>query len=72
MAMENQQMGKHANPIQVEKFLKGMDYPASKEDLLKKAEQQGADDNVLETLKMIPDQIYNSPKDLSRAIGNLE
>ena len=28
------------NPVQVEKFLKGVDYPATKEDLIRHAQQQ--------------------------------
>ena len=29
------------NPIQIQKFLKGVDYPASKSDLLRNAERRG-------------------------------
>ena len=29
------------NPIQIQKFLKGVDYPASKSDLLRNAEREG-------------------------------
>ncbi len=74
MANEKQGMQemKRVSPVQVEKFLKGMDFPATKEDIINKARQQGADDNVLETLRMLPDKQYNSPTDISRAMGEQE
>ncbi len=39
------------NPIDLQKHLKGVNYPASKEDLVNHAEQQGADQNLLSALK---------------------
>ena len=38
------------NPIQVQKALGGMNYPAGKEDLVKHAEEKGADEKVLSAL----------------------
>jgi len=60
------------NPIQVEKFLKGVDYPASKQDLVKHAQQQGADQQVLESLKQLPDRNYDGPAGVSKAIGAMD
>ena len=61
------------NPVQVQKFLGGLDYPASKEDLIKQAEQEGADENVRSTLeKILPDQEYETPAGVSQAIGEVE
>ena len=60
------------NPVQVQKFLGGLDYPASRQDLLKHAEQEGADENVRSTLEQIPDQKYETPADVSQAIGEVE
>ncbi len=40
----------HVNPMEVEKSLKGIDFPAKKEDLVKHAKQCGADQRVLETI----------------------
>ncbi|WP_414583334.1 DUF2795 domain-containing protein [Scytonema sp. PCC 10023] len=44
------------NPIQLQKHLKGVDYPASKEQLIQHAQKQGADDNAISVLQQIPDQ----------------
>ena len=57
------------NPIQLQKYLKGMNYPARKADLLKRAEQNGADDQVRSTLEQLPDQEFDSAADVSKAIG---
>ena len=60
------------NPIQVEKFLKGVDYPANKSTLLERAEVNGADENIREALQRLPDQQYKSPTDISKAIGAID
>ncbi len=57
------------NPIQLQKFLGGVDYPARKQDLLDRAKRQGADENVLETLRSLDRDEFNSPNDVSEAIG---
>lgn len=60
------------NPVQVQKYLKGVDYPVSKEDLIKHARDQGADDNLSQTLQALPDQEFQTPADVSQAIGQIE
>lgn len=60
------------NPIQVQKFLKGINYPTSKQDLISTARDQGADDKVLKTLENIPMDTFNSPNDVAEGIGKIE
>ena len=60
------------NPIQVQKFLGGMDYPASKEKLVEHARGQGADENVISTLEQLPDREYDGPSGVTKEIGNIE
>jgi hypothetical protein len=60
------------NPIQIQKFLKGVDYPASKEALLHNAERNGADEVVRTTLEQLPDQEYETPADVSQALGKID
>lgn len=57
------------SPAEVEKSLKGVDYPAKKQDLVKHAQKQGADQDVIETLRELPEEEYNSPIDVTKAIG---
>jgi hypothetical protein len=59
------------NPIQVQKFLGGIDYPAKKDELLRRAEESGADEAVKETLQQLQQDEFNSPNDVSEAIGKL-
>ncbi|MFQ4146269.1 DUF2795 domain-containing protein [Chlorogloeopsis sp. ULAP02] len=60
------------NPIQLQKHLKGVDYPANKQQLIERAKQQGADENAISVLQQIPDQEYQTPTDVSEAVGNIE
>ncbi|MEI2582761.1 DUF2795 domain-containing protein [Scytonema sp. PRP1] len=60
------------NPIQLQKHLKGVDYPASKEQLIQHAQKQGADDTAISVLNELPDQEYESPTDVSEAVGEIE
>ena len=58
----------HANPIQIQKYLKGVDYPASKEALIKNARKMGADESICASLEQLPDEDFQTPADVSEAI----
>lgn len=60
-----------AEPIKVQKFLGGLDYPADKQHILEKAKEQGADDDTLHVLEQLPDQDYASPVAVSREVSKL-
>jgi hypothetical protein len=60
------------NPIQIQKFLKGIDYPASKEVLLTNAQRNGAEEDVRATLEQLLDEEYETPADVSRALGKID
>ncbi|MDT7684805.1 MAG: hypothetical protein QOG57_5115 [Pseudonocardiales bacterium] len=57
------------NPIQLQKFLGGVDYPAQKDDLVRHAERHGVDKEALDTLRRIPDRQYDGPNAVSAAVG---
>ena len=59
------------NPVQLQNYLGGLDYPVSKEDLVRRAQEQGADTDALETLKSLPMDQFNSPNDVSEAVGQM-
>ncbi|ADX74211.1 hypothetical protein Asphe3_31010 [Pseudarthrobacter phenanthrenivorans Sphe3] len=63
-------MAETPNPIQIQKFLGGVDYPASREALLSRAKDSGADENVIRALEGIPDQEYDSPTAVSSAVSD--
>lgn len=60
------------NPIQIQKFLSGIDYPASKDTIVSTAEKEGADDNVLDALRQIPDKEYDAPTAVSSAVSDVD
>ncbi|HEX3643904.1 MAG TPA: DUF2795 domain-containing protein [Ktedonobacteraceae bacterium] len=62
----------YANPAEVERCLKGVNYPAKKEELIKHAQQQGANQDVIEVLKEMRDQNFNSPVEVNKAVGEID
>jgi len=60
-----------ANPVEVQAFLEGVGYPTEKRRLLREAEKQGAGREVRATLRRLPDTKFDSPTDVSEAIGKL-
>jgi hypothetical protein len=62
----------NSNPAQVEKFLKGLNYPASKMEVISCAERNGVDKQTREMLERLPEQKYERATDVSKAIGSLE
>ena len=57
----------HANPIQIQKYLKGVDYPATRERLIENAKHLGADENVCASLEQLPDEEFQTPAEVSQA-----
>lgn len=58
------------NPIDLQKHLGGVDYPAKRDDLVRTAEESGAGDDILEALRGIPDREYDSPTAVSKAVSS--
>lgn len=62
-----------ASPAEVQKSLHGVDYPASKQDLLDHVKKSGGDNKgVIQIINNLPDKNYNSPVDVSKAVGQME
>jgi hypothetical protein len=59
------------DPIEVQKYLSGIDYPCEKQDLIDAARNNGADENVISELEGLPDDTYESPADVSEALGDV-
>jgi len=57
------------NPREVEKHLKGVQYPAKKEDLVNQAKKEGAGKDVIDALQHMPGQTFNRPTDVTKAIS---
>lgn len=57
------------NPIQVQKFLGGLDYPVGKQEIVEQAQRSGADQHVVQALQEIPERQYDSPVAVSREVA---
>lgn len=61
--------GKRISPISLQKHLKGTSYPATKQDLVRRAESNQAPDDVIETIRHLPQDRYESPAEVMRSFG---
>ncbi|MEU4521804.1 DUF2795 domain-containing protein [Amycolatopsis sp. NPDC024027] len=57
------------NPIELQKYLSGVDYPAKRADLVRAAEKNGADPATLDVVRGLPDRTYEGPSGVSKEIG---
>jgi len=62
-------MADSPNPIQLQKFLGGVDYPADKSTLVSTAEKAGADQEVMDALNGLPERRYEGPTEVSEAVA---
>ncbi len=53
-----------ASAVKIQEYVKGVHYPASKQDLIRKAKERGADTSIISTLQKHPDKRYQSSIDL--------
>ncbi|MGL4314624.1 MAG: DUF2795 domain-containing protein [Sphingomonas sp.] len=61
-------MGGHS-PSNLAHYLNGVDFPANRDDLREQAEDNGAEDEVLEVIEMMPDEDFESMADVMVAYG---
>ena len=57
------------NPIEVQKHLSGIDYPAKKEELIATAERNGAPQDVIETLQAVGQENFEGPDQVQAALA---
>ncbi len=54
------------NPIELQKYLKGVSYPAKRNHLICKAVENGADMEVVGGMFNLPDREFASPAEVSK------
>lgn len=59
------------NPMPAWDAINGLDYPVSKEDLIRRAQEIGADTDTLQALRSLPVEQFNSPAEVGEALGGL-
>jgi hypothetical protein len=57
------------NPIELQKYLKGVEYPASKDDLTSAAESNGAPDEIVSALRGAGKDRFDAPTDVEKALS---
>ncbi|CAL8480921.1 DUF2795 domain-containing protein [Caballeronia sp. S22] len=72
MANEKSSGGSNSVFIEIQKALKGVDYPADKQAIIDTARKHGASDDVMSALDALPDQQFQTPAEVSRAVGQEE
>ncbi|AVT30425.1 MULTISPECIES: DUF2795 domain-containing protein [unclassified Plantactinospora] len=60
-----------ANAMQLQESLAGLDYPVSKEDLVRWAQETGVDTQTLKLLQSLPAEQFQTPADIGDAIIEL-
>ncbi|KKW47812.1 MAG: hypothetical protein UY99_C0023G0011 [Parcubacteria group bacterium GW2011_GWA1_59_11] len=53
-------------------FLDKVNYPATKEEILDHAREEGVEDKTLAVLGQLPDRSYDTPAEILKAVGDLE
>ena len=52
------------SPETIYNFLKGMNYPAGKNELIQQAKKNNADTNVINAMESLPEKEYESQEDV--------
>ncbi|MGE5547117.1 MAG: DUF2795 domain-containing protein [Solirubrobacterales bacterium] len=64
-------MGGHS-PSNILHHLKGVDFPARKDALVQRAQQNEADSDILDIIRQLPDTEYHSMADVLKGVGKVE
>jgi hypothetical protein len=57
------------NPIELQKYLKGADYPAGKDDLAGLAESNGAPSEIVDAIRSAPQESFDGPSGVQKALA---
>lgn len=60
------------SPANVQKFLEGIHYPASKDDLIATARKNGAPREVMDVVQNLPRDKFGGPQDVMKAYGEIK
>lgn len=60
------------SPIDLQKALKGADYPASRDDLVALAQKNGADRGLVTKIGDVPADRFDGPNEVQKAVFDKE
>jgi hypothetical protein len=55
--------------VDVQKYIQDVDYPATRDDILRMAEKSGADEEMRAALRGLPRADFETPDEVSQALG---
>lgn len=56
----------------IETYLKGITFPATKEDLINKARENNAPEEIVHVIELFPSKAFASVSDVARAAGEVK
>lgn len=59
-------------PANVQSYLKGASYPASKQDLVSVAQSNGAPGEIIDVIRSLEQDEFGGPQDVMKAYGSLD
>ena len=60
------------SPANISHYLKDIDFPADRDDLVRHAQEQGAPAEVLDVLKQLPEEKYENMAEVMSGVGEIE
>ncbi|PZF94886.1 DUF2795 domain-containing protein [Micromonospora deserti] len=57
--------------VQLQEYLAGLDYPVSRDDLVRWGQENGVSTEMLQMLRALPVEEFDSPAELSEALNTL-
>lgn len=55
----------------IQQYLHGVTYPMDKEEMINRAKENGASDDVISVMKQFPEKEYKNPTEVSRAFSSV-
>jgi hypothetical protein len=59
------------NPTQLEHYVSSLEFPASRDELVRQATERGAEEQVVETLRKLPATEFSGPESVSSALSEM-
>ena len=60
------------SPANVQTYLRDVEYPASKDDLLAQARRNSAPQEILDTIERLPEDQFGGPQEVMKGYGEIE
>lgn len=70
--METHRTGERVSAAMLQVYLKGIDYPANKEDIIETARNNNCPDNVMSFFNRLPEKEYFYPTDVEKEFGKMK